>query len=95
MRRIVSDRCASCGLPLVIGPKDVDYIKELQRRGLERTLRFDYLHYMECFDHSESACPKEEITSENCDSLFLGELIDIDMKCPKCGGFAFAEDDSG
>ena len=95
MRRIVSDRCSNCGLPLVIGPADVDYIKELQRRGLERTLRFDYVHYLDRFDHPEVQPPADEVTEENCDSLFLGELIDIDMKCPKCGGFAFAEDDSG
>ncbi len=94
MRRIVSDRCASCGLSLVIGPKDVDYIKEFHRRGLERTLHFDYAHYIERYDHPEGECPTEEITPENCDSLFLGEFINIDMKCSKCGGFTFAEDDS-
>jgi hypothetical protein len=76
-----------------MGPENVDYIEELRRRGLRRTLDFDYAECCKRFGHPESDIPDEEVTSDNCDSLFLGRLIDVDMRCPKCGEYAFAEDD--
>jgi len=94
MRRIVSDRCAGCGLPFVMGREDVDFIKELKRRDLQRTLNFNYPSYIQRFEHTNVTPPEGEVTAENCDSIFLGEMIDIEMKCPKCGKYAFAEDDS-
>jgi hypothetical protein len=31
------------------------------------------------------------VTLADCDSMFLGCVIDSNMRCPKCGAFAFPE----
>ncbi len=91
MARLVSDQCASCGIAFVIGPLWVDYIEQLKQRGLSRTLNFDYDFYNQLFAYVPKWGPVDDVTLGNCDSIFLGDLIDPDMQCPKCGGRAFTE----
>ena len=55
------------------------------------TYGFNYKLYVMMFGHEDSGnWPKERPLAE-CDSMFLGCLVDPDMKCPKCGEFAFPE----
>jgi outer membrane lipoprotein-sorting protein len=92
MARQVSDHCSSCGLAFIIGPLWVDYIEQLQKRGLRRTLNFDYRFYNLLFEHAPHWGPDEIVTLADCDSVFLGDIIDPEMKkCPKCGASAFLE----
>jgi hypothetical protein len=91
MSRQVADHCVNCGIRFVIGPLWVDYIGQLKTRGLLRTLGFDYEFYNLLFANSPHWGPEGEVTLGNCDSVFLGDLIDPEMKCPKCGEQAFHE----
>jgi hypothetical protein len=90
MAQQVTDHCVNCGLGFIIGPIFVDYISQLRRRGLVRTLNFDYKFYCLMFGHEDVENWPNEITLADCDSIFLGDLIDPAMVCPKCGAVAFA-----
>jgi predicted RNase H-like HicB family nuclease len=92
MARHACDRCASCGIPFVIVPLWEDYISKLQVRGLNRTLDFDYEFYNNLFAQERTWKPVDQVTMENCDSIFLGDVIDAEMKCPKCGKLAFLDE---
>jgi hypothetical protein len=92
MARQVSDCCASCGVAFVIGPVFVDYISALRGRGLRRALDFDYQLYSRMFGHEGAEGWPTYVTLEDCDSVFLGDVIDPEMRCPKCGGLAFVEE---
>jgi hypothetical protein len=94
MGRELSDHCASCGVAFVIGPLFVDYIAEFRKRGLRRTLDFDYRFYERLFDHEHSTEWPSDVSAADCDSIYLGDLIDSETHCPKCGGFAFPADDA-
>jgi hypothetical protein len=91
MAREVQDYCSSCGVGFVIGPLFVDYISQLRRRGLHRTLGFDYRFYSLMFGYDDVESWPSDVTLADCDSIFLGDLIDPDMECPKCKSFAFME----
>jgi hypothetical protein len=78
-------------MSFVIGPCFVDYIDEVQRRGLRRTLDLDYRFYCALFGYGDVDAWPHNVALEDCDSIFLGDVIDPDMRCPKCGHFAFAE----
>ena len=93
MRRGLSDHCVRCKLPFVIGPLFVDYIPQLRQRGLRSTLHFDYRLYEDWYGHPRSDEWPAQVTLANCDSVYLGDVIDSAMRCPKCGGFAFPQDD--
>jgi hypothetical protein len=90
--RQVEMQCTSCGMAFVFGPIFWDFIRDLRKCRLRRTLDFDYDFYCGAFAGDEGfEVPDDEITLTNCDSIFLGCLVDPDMRCPKCGEFAFAE----
>src|SRR5262245_57659388 len=91
MSREMADRCANCGVAFVIGPIFVDYIDKLRKRGLRRTFEFDYRFYCEMFGHEDVECLRSVVDLSDCDSVFLGDLIDTEMTCPKCGDMAFAD----
>ena len=65
----------------------------MRQRGLRATLYFEYGMYEDWFGHAHSDELQAEVTLANCDSIYLGDVIDSEMRCPKCGGFAFPEDD--
>jgi len=90
----LSDRCASCGVAFVIGAFFTDFIADFWKRGLRRTLDFDYRLYERLFDHEHSTEWPSHVSPADCDSIFLGDVIDSEMRCPKCGGFAFPLDDA-
>lgn len=95
MTRHVSDHCSSCGLAFVIGPLWADYISELQQRGLHRTLDFDYRFYNLLFRHVPPWGPEGAVTQADYDSIFLGDIINPEMKYPKCGASAFPKETAG
>jgi hypothetical protein len=39
--------------------------------------------------------PKDAVTLADLDSVFLGDIIDPDMKGPKCGALTFIEEGEG
>jgi hypothetical protein len=93
MPRQIRDRCASCGISFVIGTFFADYIAYLKQRGLRRTLNFDYNLYGSMFGHGGGANWPTDVTVADCDSIFVGSPVDTEMRCPKCGEFAFAEEE--
>jgi hypothetical protein len=91
MARDVSDRCTTCGLGFLYGPVFTDFIEIIGQRGLRRTHNFEYRFYARMFGHDINTRWPSDVTLADCDSIFLGCVVDSDMKCPKCGHFAFAE----
>jgi hypothetical protein len=91
-RREISNSCASCGVAFAMGPLFRDYISRLRERGLRRTLNFDYRFYERLCGHEPSPEWPSQVSAADCDSIFLGDVIDPEMRCPKCGGYAFPTD---
>ena len=85
------EECVSCGVALVIGPFFHDYIAEFRRRGLRRTFGFEFHRgYEKLFGHEHSDDWGVDVTPENCDSVFVGCVIDRGKLCPRCGKRMFA-----
>ena len=87
------ERCASCGIPIVMGAMlDDDLLPYLKRRGLRKCLNFPYEWY--CRNHDQSLLPDGPITADNCDSVCLPDIVMPEQRCPRCGGLAFASEES-
>lgn len=93
MGREISDHCVNCGVAFVMGPFLADYISKLRERGLRRTLDFDYRIYERMFGHEHSPEWPSDVTVADCDSIFLGCVVDPEILCPRCGRPAFPADD--
>ena len=91
MDRQVSNRCVNCGFGFVFGPVFTDFIGIIRRHGFQRTYNFDYRLYSRMFGHNDERDWQREVALSDCDSIFLGCVVDLNMKCPMCGAFAFAE----
>jgi hypothetical protein len=91
MEREVSNRCVNCGFGFLFGPVFTDFIGIIRRQGFHRTYNFDYRLYSTMFGYqSEHEWPRE-VAFADCDSMFLGCVVDPNLKCPRCGAFAFPE----
>jgi hypothetical protein len=78
------------------GPVFTDFIGLMQTLGFQKTFNFDRdmrTIYCNMFGHSYVDDTETEPALADCDSIFLGCVIDSNMKCPRCGGFAFVEHD--
>jgi hypothetical protein len=91
MDREVSNRCVNCGFGFLIGPVLTDFISIIRDHGFQSVYNFDYKLYAKMFGHESEREQPTEHELQDCDSMFLGCVVDPNMKCPKCGAFAFAE----
>jgi hypothetical protein len=91
MAREVSNRCVACGFGFFYGPVFTDFITIIHQHGFRRTYKFDYRLYAKMFGHETHTPWPADVGIGDCDSMFLGCVIDADMKCPKCGQFAFPD----
>lgn len=91
MGREVSNRCTECGFGFLYGPIFTDFIAIARKHGFQRTYGMDYRLCAKLFGYQEEPCWPEGVTLSDCDSMFLGCLVDPDMRCPRCGAFAFPE----
>jgi hypothetical protein len=94
MSRYPSNRCVNCGFGFLFGPVFTDFMTIIKKHGFRRTYDFDYRLYTQMFGQEYDPPWPTEVSFDDCDSVFLGCLVDSKMKCPKCGQFAFAEESS-
>ena len=93
MSRAIDDHCRNCKLAFVMGPLFWDYVAEVRGRGLRRTLGLDYQLYERWFGHEPAGDWPTVVSIDDCDSVYLGDVIDPDLSCPRCGEFAFGQRD--
>ena len=94
MERDVSNRCVECGYGFLFGPVFSDFVGIIRSNGFRRVYNFDYQSYRvycEMFGHSRDDEWPKDVTLTESDSMFLDCVVDPDMKCPRCGTYAFSE----
>jgi hypothetical protein len=91
MGRQVSNHCVGCGFGFLYGPIFTDFLAIAREHGFRRTYGLDYRFCAKMFGHQEDSWWPEGVTLADCDSMFLGCVVDPDMRCPKCGAYAFPE----
>jgi hypothetical protein len=91
MMREVSNRCVACGFGFLYGPVFTDFITIIHQHSFRRTYNFEYRLYARMFGHETDTPWPEDVSLADCDSMFLGCVVDPNMKCPRCGQFAFAD----